>query len=102
MPWRGSKNTRDDSLDKLSRGGHSEWVLRTHTLPGATVPQADGHKSQISTGLPKLTEHGLTDRCAQKPILMARTFEKRDLLQGQPVQEARFQISLQSSSLGAI
>ena len=37
--------TREMTLDKLSRGGHSGWVPRTHTLPGATVPQADGHKS---------------------------------------------------------
>ena len=29
VPWLGNRYLRADFLDKLSRGGHSGWVLRT-------------------------------------------------------------------------
>ena len=99
MPWLANRNPRANSLDKLSIGGHSGLLLR--------APRGYSASSRWSQVL-NLNKAAQTKgtwaqaQCSEKSILRARALEKRALLQGQSMQEARYQISLQSRSLGAI
>lgn len=72
VPWL-ETGTWGADLDKLSRGGHQSWCWEP---PGATVHQPDGHKSKLPTRLPKLTEHGLTDRCYTEAITYGKSLRK--------------------------